>query len=78
MTKRQKLIDRIKENPHKVRFAQLENLLSSFNFIKLDQRGSHVAYRHRDGRTVVIVRPHGNYKECCRSDVVKAIRILGL
>ena len=78
MTKRQKLIDKIKANPHKVRFAQLELLLFSDNFVRVSRRGSHIAYRHKDGRTVVMVRPHGQRKECCQSDVFKVIKVLGL
>ena len=78
MSKRQKQIDKIKANPRKVKFGQLELLLFSFEFVRVDSRGSHKAYRHRDGRTVVVVRPHGGRKECSMSDVIKVIKVLGL
>ena len=78
MTKRQKLIDKIKANPHKVKFVQLELLLFAEDFVRVSRRGSHIAYRHRDRRTVVIVRPHGGRKECSRSDVIRVLKVVGL
>ena len=34
--------------------ADMERLLLSIGFIRIRQKGSHVFYRHRDGRTTTV------------------------
>ena len=56
MGKKEKLLDKIRQNPKNVRFKDIDKLLLSFNFEKR-QRGSHVTYTLKGkGRITVPVR----------------------
>ncbi len=78
MTKYDKLIQRIKANPHDVRFAELQLVLFRYGFVRAESRGSHVAFQHPDGRTLIIVKPHGVRKTCLEADVNKVMERLEL
>ncbi len=40
-----------------VNFKTMEKVLLSLGFIPIRQKGSHVFYRHSDGRTTTSVKP---------------------
>ena len=44
--------------------AKLERLIFGLGFVKVRQKGSHVFYRHEDGRTTTI--PHHSNKDLPR------------
>ncbi len=53
MTKRDKLIERVRRNPRSIRFDEIETLLLSLGFVKR-QRGSSHAMFTLDGYQVVV------------------------
>lgn len=61
MTKRQKRLERIRQNPKAVRFEDLDQLLIDFGFIRRQPRGgsSHYIYVRKEVRlTIPMNRPH--------------------
>jgi len=53
MTKRQKLLQRLRQNPKNVRFEEMDGLLLSLGFEKR-QKGSHVTYIYQQQIRVTI------------------------
>ncbi len=78
MTRRNKLLDRMRGSPAGVRFGQVDALLRYEGFVLFNSRGSHRTYHHADGRLITIVVPHGGRKTCHPADIKKVIEILGL
>lgn len=54
MTKRQKRLQRIRQNIKSVRFAELDIVLKDFGFMPDFTAGSHITYRHQSGARVTI------------------------
>ena len=57
-------------------FKTMDRLLRKLGFVVTRQRGSHVFYRHPDGRTTVV--PNHGSKDLARpltADILKDIRI---
>jgi len=69
MTRREKLIERMRLSPGSLRFSELEALLRHEGFVLFNARGSHRLYHHAAGRLVVLVRPHGGSTPCPPSAV---------
>lgn len=67
MSKREKRYRKIREQPHKVRFQEIEIfLVKDLEFEEISRSGSHVIFEHEDYRDeqenslqIVIPRPHG-------------------
>lgn len=76
MTRREKLIDKMRDRPGSIRFNEVEALLRYEGFVLFNQRGSHGAYHRADGCVLTIVKPHGGHKTCHRSDIRRLLRIL--
>ena len=74
MSRMDKLIQRIKENPKNVRFEDIESLLNGLGF-QTRSRGSH--YTFKKGRAIImVVRPHGRKKFTAMVDVKKILDYL--
>ena len=78
MSRRQKLLDRMKSSPCSIRFSEVESLLRYEGFILFNSRGSHSSYHRADGRLLTLVRPHGGRKTCNPDDVRKVLEALAL
>jgi len=78
VSRREKLIARMKANPHRVRFAELQAIANSEGFMKFNQRGSHVTFRHRDGRRFTVTIPHGHEAYLVASQVKGILEKIGL
>ena len=78
MSRRAKLIDKMRKSPSKIRFGEVDSLLRYEGFVLLNQRGSHYTYHHFDGRLLTIVRPHGGRKTCHPADIRKLLGVLEL
>ena len=63
MTKREKLRNKIRNNPKSVRFSELEGLLLQFGFELVRIKGSHHFFERTRGsyRDIVVVPVHGNH-----------------
>jgi predicted RNA binding protein YcfA (HicA-like mRNA interferase family) len=55
-----------------VKSRQLEKALLKLGFLKVRQKGSHVFYRHTDGRTTTI--PHHPSRDIVRPLVLKILK----
>ena len=77
MSRREKLLEKMRANPGDVRFSEVEALLRHEGFVLFNSRGSHRAYHRADGRLLTVVRPHGGRKTCHPVDVRKLLEALG-
>ena len=74
MSRMDKLIQRIKENPKNVRFEDIESLLNGLGF-QTRSRGSH--YTFKKGKTIMmVVKPHGRKKFTAMVDIKKMLDYL--
>ena len=78
MSRRDKLIERMRSTPGTIRFGQIQSLLRYEGFVLFNQRGSHCTYHRQDGRVLTIVRPHGRHKNCHSNDIRRILRALDL
>ncbi len=78
MSRRLKLLDKMRNTPGNIRFGQVDSLLRHEGFVLFNKRGSHRTYHHADGRLITIVVPHGKRKTCHPDDVRKLLEALGL
>jgi len=78
MSRRDKLIAKMRNAPGNIRFTQVNALLRYEGFVLFNKRGSHRTYHHADGRLITIVVPHGGRKTCHRDDITKLLEVLKL
>lgn len=76
MTRREKLIERMRQSPGAVRFSEVEALLRYEGFVLFNSRGSHRSYHRADGRLLTLVRPHGGRTLCHPADIRKLLELL--
>lgn len=74
MSKIDKLLQRIQDNPKNVRFEDIESLLDGLGF-KIRSKGSHYTFK-KDSNIIMIVKPHGKKKFTAIADVKKIIEYL--
>ncbi len=48
MGRKEKLLEKIKNNPRDVRFEEIDKLLSYYGFVKRNTGGSHNVYKHEE------------------------------
>ncbi len=77
MSRREKLVDKMKKTPDKIRFSEAESLLRHEGFILFNSRGSHRTFHRDDGVVLTLVVPHGRHKTCNPSDIERIVEILG-
>jgi predicted RNA binding protein YcfA (HicA-like mRNA interferase family) len=78
VSRRVKLIARMRKLPGEIRFAQVAALLRYEGFVLFNKRGSHRTFHHLDGRLITVVVPHGNRKTCFPEDIRRLLEVLGL
>jgi predicted RNA binding protein YcfA (HicA-like mRNA interferase family) len=76
MSRRDKLLDKMRNAPTNIRFSEVERLLRYEGFVLFNQRGSHCTYHRADGRLLTIVCPHGRRKTCHPDDIRKLLEVL--
>ena len=54
MSKKKKLLEKMRRNPRNIRFEELENLLLAYGFEKRAGKGSHAIYKIRGKRPLTI------------------------
>ena len=78
MSRREKLIEKMRRTPGGIRFAEVEALLRHQGFVLFNTRGSHRTYHDASGRVLTIVRSHGGRKTCDPDDIKTLLEVLGL
>lgn len=78
MSRREKLIAKMRRSAGEIRFGEVDALLRYEGFVLFNQRGSHCSYHHSDGRLITIVKPHGGRKTCYAVDIKKLLRLLSV
>jgi predicted RNA binding protein YcfA (HicA-like mRNA interferase family) len=74
MSKREKLLDKLKNNPRAARFEDLQRALKNSGFVLARIGGSHFIYRHKNGRMCNIQRASdGGAKSYQIEQVLEAI-----
>ena len=76
MVRRDKLLEKMRNSPTGIRFAEVASLLHQEAFVLFNQRGSHCTFHRADGRILTIVRPHGSRKTCHPADIRKLLEAL--
>ena len=76
MSRREKLLDKMRNTPAAIRFSEVTVLLRYEGFVLFNQRGSHCTYHRADGRVLTIVRPHGRRTTCHPDDIRKLLEAL--
>jgi predicted RNA binding protein YcfA (HicA-like mRNA interferase family) len=76
MSRREKLLEKMRRSPQGIRFAEVQALLRYEGFVLFNQRGSHCTYHRADGRLLTVVRPHGKRKTCHPEDIRKILEAL--
>jgi predicted RNA binding protein YcfA (HicA-like mRNA interferase family) len=76
MSRREKLVEKMRRSPKNIRFGQVDALLRHEGFVLFNQRGAHCIYHRADGRLLTIVRPHGRRKTCHPEDIRKILEAL--
>ena len=74
MSRRDKLIERMRVTPGNIRFSEAAALLRYEGFVLFNQRGSHCTYHHADGRLLTIVKSHRGRKTCQNFGPVRSNR----
>ncbi len=74
MSKLEKLVQKIQNNPKNVRFQDIESLLESLGF-QIRSRGSHYTFK-KDKSIIMVVKPHGGKKFTAVADVKKILEYL--
>ena len=78
MSRREKLIEKMRRTPGSIRFAEVEALLRHQGFVLFNTRGSHRTDHDASGRVLTIVWPHGGRKTCDPDDIKTLLEVLGL
>lgn len=78
MSRRDKLIAKMRNSPGSIRFTQVNALLRYVGFVLFNKRGSHHTYHHADGRLMTIVVPHAGRKTCHPADIRRLLEVLNL
>jgi predicted RNA binding protein YcfA (HicA-like mRNA interferase family) len=78
MSRREKLIEKMRRTPGNIRFGEVEALLHHAGFVLFNSRGSHRTFHDPTGRVLTIVRPHGRRKTCDPDDIGTLLEVLGL
>jgi predicted RNA binding protein YcfA (HicA-like mRNA interferase family) len=79
MSKKQKLIDKLKSKPRDMTFIEMETLLSSLGFERSNKgrtSGSRVVFVHSSAQPMELHRPHGGRKELLGYQVNKILKVL--
>lgn len=76
MTRREKLIEKMRNSPGNIRFSEVQALLAFKGYVLFNQRGSHCTYHRTDGRVLTMVKPHGGRKNCHPSDIRRILERL--
>jgi predicted RNA binding protein YcfA (HicA-like mRNA interferase family) len=90
MSRREKLLDKMRHTPVAIRFSEVEALLRyegrgrsapsdhavAEGFVLFNQRGSHCTYHRADSRVLTIVRPHEHRTTRHPNDIRKLLEAL--
>ncbi len=78
MSRRAKLLEKMRTDPGGIRFAEVVALLLAEGFVRSNAKGSHRIFRRpADGRIVTLVKPHGGRKTCHAKEIRKMLAELG-
>lgn len=77
MSRREKLIAKMRSSPRNIRFQEVDALLRHEGFVLFNQRGSHRTYHRADGRLLTLVVPHGGRNACHPADIRRLLEVLG-
>ena len=77
MTKREKLIERIRKRPPEADFSDVKALLEDFGWVLVRTRGSHNHFR-KPGETIIVTVPVIGGRKVDRTYLSKIVDLLGL
>jgi predicted RNA binding protein YcfA (HicA-like mRNA interferase family) len=76
VSRREKLLQKMRAVPGGIRFSEVAALLRYEGFILFNRRGSHFTFHRAGGRVLTMVRPHGGRKTCHPSDIRRLLEAL--
>ncbi len=75
MTQRDKLIQKLCNNPVSLKYAEIEKILIWFGCIKISAKGSHIKFKHPSARFDLIIPVHQNdCKDFYKRNALKYIK----
>ena len=77
MSRREKLIAKMRSSSSNIRFSEVDALLHHEGFVLFNQRGSHRTYHRADGRLLTIVVPHAGRNTCHPAAIRRLLEVLG-
>src|SRR4051794_33530151 len=77
MSRRDKLIERMRSTPHKIRFSEVDALFTHEGFVLFNARGSHRTYLRADGRLLTVVRPPARGRRAIPTMSARSLRSSG-
>lgn len=77
MSQIEKLLQKFIKSPHTVRYADIERILIYIGFEKINAKGGHVKWKHKDLSSDIIVPIHNNdYKRFYKQQIGRQIHNL--
>jgi predicted RNA binding protein YcfA (HicA-like mRNA interferase family) len=76
MSRREKLLEKMRRSPQSIRFREMHALLLHEGFVLFNRRGSHCTYHRADSRLLTVVRPHGKRKTCQSADIRRLLEAI--
>jgi predicted RNA binding protein YcfA (HicA-like mRNA interferase family) len=76
MSRLEKLIAHLRSEPPEASFNDVRKVLEGFDFVEVRSSGSHHAFRHEDGRTIIIPKKSG--RKVKRIYIKKLLTLLSL
>lgn len=78
MTRKQRLLQKFINNPKSLRYSQIELLLIALEFERIEAKGSHKKFKHRQLEQDLIIPVHNNeckpfYKQLVLKTIMKLI-----
>jgi predicted RNA binding protein YcfA (HicA-like mRNA interferase family) len=61
MTKREKRLEKVRQNPKHASKDVLDQILSDYGFVRREGKGSHTVYQHPGQETPIVVAAHGKH-----------------
>jgi predicted RNA binding protein YcfA (HicA-like mRNA interferase family) len=78
MSRREKLLGKMRRTPDQIRYGEVEALLLHEGFVLFNRRGSHRTFHRADGLVLTVVVPHGRHTTCNPTDIRRILEVMAV
>lgn len=75
MSTTEKLIDKMKRQPHGIRPEEAEKVLKAFNYIPVRQKGSHKHYLNSASGDLITIKQENPLKKAYIMDIITRLKL---